>query len=126
MSTKRVRPKIPAVEALLRDALRRADMTIDDLGRVTGWKRNAGALVRGEVLRIAPEQARELARRLPITQEQLLTAYGFDIALTPERQLPRALAEAWLKLPKKTQEGMLELIQAAASQIARGEGPEAE
>lgn len=123
MTAKRVRAKVPAVAELLRDALVRADkMSIDDLGRVTGWKRNAGAIVRGEVLRIAPEQARELARWLPITQEQLLLAYGFDIAMTPERQIPKALAEAWVRLPKKMQDAMLELIEMAAKRSDPGEG----
>jgi hypothetical protein len=118
MVQKRVRKSLPRVAKLFREALADADLTSADFGRVTGWGRTADALVRGEVLRISPEQARESARWLPITQEQILAAYGFDIAMTPERQLPRSLADAWVKLPLKTRAGMLELIELAASQIA--------
>lgn len=102
-------------------------MTIDDLGVRTGLGRQViGRIVRGETRRIDPEQAALLVRELPITMGPLLVACGYALSLTPADHLPRALAAAWTKLPKKTQDGMLELIEAAASQIDPAAGTGAE
>lgn len=120
MPPKRVRPRNERVAALIQRALEDADMTAQDLGRVTGWKRNADAFARGEVQRPAPDQLAELARHLPITVEQLLTAYGYALTPRPSRDLPPDLTEVWWKLPPQTRKGMLALMQAAAK-LAQGE-----
>lgn len=120
MAAKRVRPKNERVATLLRVALEDAEMSIEDLGRVTGWERNAGAFVRGEVQRPTPEQLNELVRHLPITVEQLLAAYGYALVPKPSRELPSDLSDAWWKLPPATRRGMLALIRQAAN-LGQGE-----
>lgn len=121
MPTRRVKPRNERVAALLERALEQAEMTIEDLGRATGWHRNAGALVRGEVGRPSPEQIAGLAKWLPVTPEQLLKAWGYDLYVRPSRELPLEVVEAWNALPPDARKGMLALMQSAA-RIARGEG----
>lgn len=117
MPPKRVKYKNPRVESLLREALRNADppMSIEDFARATGWERNAGAFVRGEVQRPSPDQVNEAAHRLPITVEQILAAYGYAVALTPTRQIYGPLAEFLGPLPQSTQRVLLKTLQDLAA-----------
>lgn len=112
---KRVRPKNDRVAALLRAALEAAELSIEDLGRITGWERNAGAFVRGEVQRPTPDQLNELAYRLPITVEQLLAAYGYNVAATPARRIYQPLAAFLEPLPIETQRALLRTLQDLAT-----------
>lgn len=118
---RRVRKVNTRVARLLKDALEAEGMTIEDLGKATGWGRMAGTLVRGEVQRIAPEQAAGLARWLPITQEEILAAYGFDIVVTPERRVPLPVAQIWARMPRSVRSSMLAVMRAAAMQSEPGE-----
>ena len=113
------------VAALLRGALDQTEMTIEELGVTTKLGRGpAGALVRGEVRRIAPEQANELARRLPVTVAQILEAYGYDLSVTKQQRVPRELAESWADLPDSIRSGVLQIVQAAA-RLHQAEGERA-
>lgn len=116
MPPKRVRYKNPEVATLLTEALRNADppMSIEDLGRVTGWHRNAGAIVRGEVQRLSPEQVNELAARLPVTVEQILATYGYRVSRSTAAIYP-PLGVFLGSLSQATQRNLLEILKGLGS-----------
>ena len=116
------KPPNPKLADLMQMALKSAELTIDELGVRTGLGRQViGRIVRGETRRIAPEQVRLLVRELPITAEQLLIACGYDLAMTPPKDVPKTLIEAWAQIPQDMRPGVLSLVQGAAK-LARQEG----
>ena len=106
----------PRLEKLMRDALKAAvpEMNIQELGKATGFGRNVGPIVRGEVQRLAPEQANVVVKHLPITMLQLLAAMGYDVPLTSRQTVPDELAEAWNRLDADSRRSLLQIAQAAA------------
>lgn len=113
MPAKRVKAKNLRFAALIEEALRREQMSIEDLGRATGFKRNAGALARGEVVRPSPDQLNALAKHLPVTVDQMLKAYGFDIAARPSREVDPELARLWPRLSPGVKHSIVVLAQAS-------------
>lgn len=122
----RPRKKNPVLAALLKDAIARERTTIDDLGAATGLGRQAvGRIVRGEVQRLAPEQANELVKHLPLSMASILAACGYHIAVTPPQKLPPEFVSLWPTLPAEVQQGLLALARGATktSDGEAGGGP---
>ncbi|MGI8926779.1 MAG: helix-turn-helix domain-containing protein [Tepidiformaceae bacterium] len=114
--TPRRKPPNRALAALMRSALDAAGLTIEELGDRTGFGRQvAGRIVRGEVRRIAPEQANTLVVTLPLTMEQLLATSGYHMAVKGQQRLPQNLVEALLALPPDIQQSVARLARAAAN-----------
>jgi hypothetical protein len=117
VTQKQPRPRThnPKLERLMRASLSAAGISIGEFGERSRFGRQvAGRIVRGEVQTVAPDQANVIVRVLPITMEQLLEAVGYEIAITPQRRVPQALADAWAECPPDVREGLLQLAQAGA------------
>lgn len=98
-------------------------MSIIQLGEITGLGRQvAGRIVRGEVVRLAPDQANKLVAVLPLTMEQLLEANAYNVVVSPQHRVPPELARLWPKLPPATREGILLIAQTAATLAEAAEG----
>lgn len=106
-------PSNPRVVALFQDAV--ATVTgkrrLEDFLDLTGLSRGTGGpLWRGEVQRIAPDQANLLVNRLPISMFELLDSFGFNVKPTPAERIPAQLVEAWPRLRPHVQRSLLTLV----------------
>lgn len=98
-------------------------MSIIRLGELTGLGRQvAGRIVRGEVVRLAPDQANKLVTVLPLTMEQLLEANAYHVAVSPQHRVPPELAKLWPTLPQATREGIMLIAQTAATLVEAAAG----
>lgn len=125
---KRVRLKRPRLRDFMRAALRNADMTQADLIRELPAymdRGTIGPLFRGETVGIKPEVVNEVAKRLGVRVEAILEASGFDIVLTPQKQVPDDLAEAWAALSPEERQGLRLVVRAAARGAAGRDEPAA-
>ena len=89
---------------VLRRAMRDVEpemMTLADLCRATGHSRGTlGPLWRGETKRMDPEIVNDVAKAIGVRVEVLLNAAGFDIRITPMRELSETFLADWALLPE--------------------------
>lgn len=113
---KRVKKVNARLAALLKAALIEGDLTIDELGERSKLGRQAtGRIVRGEIQRLAPEQANRIAPHLPITMAQILEACGYNMSATQPQRVAPQLVEAVLKLGPEDRRSILRSARALAA-----------